>query len=115
MASDANALAIIGLCFLLTHVAAPIATLIAAVMAARTSRADMKARKALTIALWLAAPWMVVASVLAAVGENPIDALLHSDSMGGAIPIASLVVAIAVAIGVVVRWRRREGDSLNAR
>jgi hypothetical protein len=102
-----------GVCFLLTHIVAPITTVIAAMMAVRTRRAELCSRWALKIACWLAVPWLATALVLAVAGFDPVDAFLHFDGLAGPVPMVSLFGAAAVAIGAAVRWRR--GADLDAR
>ena len=109
MADYLDAAAILGLCFLLTHFAAPATTLIGAIIAARTRRAELCPRGALKIALWIAAPWLATLLTLAAVGPDPIDAILNFDGLIGPVPTVSLLGAAAVAIGVarsMSTWRR---------
>jgi hypothetical protein len=109
MVNDAAAGAIMGLCFLLTHIAAPVMTVIGAVMAARTPRAELRWRGAAKIAWWIAAPWLATALVLATVGVDPLDAFLHDDGLNGPVPTMSLVGAVAVGVGIAVRCRRGGG------
>ena len=106
MVDYAGAGAILGLCFLLTHVVAPVTTVIGAIMAARTPRGELCPRGAMKIAFWIAAPWLTTAIVLAAVGFDPVDAFLHFEGLLRPVPTVSLFGAAVVAVGVVIRCRR---------
>ncbi len=105
MVNYLDAAAILGLCFFLTHFAAPATTIIGAIVAARTPKAELSPRRVLKITVWIAAPWLVTILALASVGPDPVAAILDIEGFFGPLPVMSLLGAAAVAIGVVVRFR----------